>query len=146
MASIREAILARLVVVAAGVTGVAAAGRNVPDVSGHRRPAITMQDGEQQRIQSEGRYKRAEVEFIELTPQFTILATAEPSDIGTLLNIYHERLLYAVATDATISALVDKIEYGACSVDPGTAETKEGRMELTLVFSYTLKLADLAAI
>ena len=45
----REAILARLVEVCAGLTGVVTAARNVLDVPSLARPAFVVQDGSEER-------------------------------------------------------------------------------------------------
>lgn len=150
MADIREQILARLVTVCEGVTGIVSVGRNLTDVPLMARPAVTINGGAEQMISSPPPGARfSQVQLMELTPGITLLLRADTgAEAGSLMSLFRGRLVNAILSDATLRSLVTTngaIRYEGCNeVDP-TPESKEPRLELQFVFAYPLRLSDLAA-
>lgn len=156
MADIREQILARLVVVCQGVTGIAAVARNKLDVPGLVRPAVLINGGAEQLLTRHERARFSQVQLMDLTPQVLLLVRADDgNEAGTLLSLYRNRVVAAVLDDGfgspvsgTLRELVTTnggIRYEGCAEPELTPESKEPRLELQFVFTYPLKLSDLAA-
>src|ERR1700749_1851317 len=94
----REAILARLVEIAAGLPGVKTAVRNQDEVSERARPAITIFDADEtadERAEERGHSGRAP-NLIEMSPETLILLGGGPESVGTALNDVRTRLIKAV--------------------------------------------------
>jgi len=159
MTDIREAILARLLAILGTIEGVAgsgtdkAVGRNIEDIPARllvRRPAIILHDGAEQFLAAGDQRMRAGFvppQRMELTPLIVILAGAEAQNVGTLLSLFRARLLAAVMADSELVGLIGtngKIHFAGDQVLPPGPESREGRMELTFVFTYVLNFADLA--
>lgn len=156
MADIREQILARLVVVCQGVTGISAVARNKLDVPGLVRPAVLINGGAEQLLSRAPAARFSEVQLMELTPQVLLLARADDgNEAGTLLSLYRNRVVVAVLGDGpgsppggTLRDLVTRnggIRYEGCAEPELTPESKEPRLELQFVFTYPLKLSDITA-
>jgi hypothetical protein len=152
MSDTREAILARLLVLAGTVTGVASAARNRLDVSKLQRPAVVILDGAEQlsSAPNSGRGEtRSEVQLMELSPLISCYVRSSDSvDAGSLCSLYRCRLLTAILNDATLIGLVGKngrISYEGATVAPPAAEGAEYRVDLIVAFTYLFTLADIAA-
>lgn len=149
MADLREQILARLVTVCAGVTGVTTAGRNLTDVPLMARPAVLVNGGAEQMISSPRPVARfSQIQLMELTPGITLLVRSDTgAEAGSLMSLFRGRLVAAILADATLRGIITTngaIRYDGCNeVDP-TPESKEPRLELQISFAYPLRLADLA--
>ena len=142
----REAILSRLTAVCSGVVGIAAAGRNRLDVAGLARPAVIIQDGVEERIDSPQSDNRSAAQRMELSPQIWLLVRAGADDSGPLLSLFRSRLVYAIVNDTTLRDLTNLsggIRYEGCSIPEPTPETKEPRLDLNFVFTYALRTANL---
>jgi len=150
VADIREQILARLVTVCAGVTGIVSTGRNLTDVPLMQRPAVTINGGAEEMVSSPRPNARfSQVQLMDLTPGITLLVRADTgAEAGTLMSLFRSRLVNAILADTTLRGIVTTngaIRYEGCNeVDP-TPESKEPRLELQVVFTYPLKLSDIAA-
>jgi len=149
VADTREVLLARLVTVCGAVSGIRAVGRNTLDVAALNRPAVIVQDGiEQVRDIAQGaRY--SEVARMELAPGLTVIVRGGVGvDPGGLLSLYRARVLTAVLSDPELIAATGRnggIRYEGCLVPSPDPEGKEHRLDLSLVFAYPFKLADVAA-
>jgi len=142
----REQILARLLEICAGISGIAAAARNVLDVSSLVRPAMVVQDGSEEQLDSARSDNRSGAQRFELTPQIWLLVRGAPANVGPLMSLYRSRLVYLVATDATLRDLTGTfggIRYDGCTVSEPTPETKEPRMDVNFTLIYTLAMSDL---
>lgn len=146
MADPRETILARLSVIFANVEGVAATARNAADVPGLARPAVLLHDGAEQVLDKPQAERQSRLQRIELSPNIVILVATTAAEVGALFNLYRARVLKAVLQDPEILALLapsGEIRYEGCTLEPATAESKEGRLELNLVFAYVFRTSDL---
>jgi len=79
----REAILQRLVKIAAGVDGVVTAVRNQDEISEHARPAIAVFDADEtadERAEQHGHPRHAP-NIVEMTPEIMILLGALPERV-----------------------------------------------------------------
>jgi hypothetical protein len=148
----REAILSRLVVICAAVAGVAATVRNSLDVAKLQRPSIAIFDGAEQFLDApmHGRGQVVdEVARMELSPLISIHVRANNAvDAGSLLSLYRSRAVAAISTDATLIGYLGsngRIHYQGATVAPPSPEGNEHRIDLVVVFTYQLSLADLAA-
>jgi hypothetical protein len=151
MASGRETILARLLLIAQGTSGINAAVRNAADAAGLTRPAIIIHDGSETRLDGPLSERFSRRQNRELTPEIFILAYASEPDVGTLLNQCAERFLSALTQDTELLAAIGadpsgttadgEIRYESCVLEPAVAESRERRMLLTIVFTYPYKVA-----
>lgn len=148
MAEPRELILSRLVAVCQGVTGVVTAARNRTDVALTQRPGVVINDGAEQLLDAPRGEQLSRVQRVELSPQILIMVRSDDgAEAGSLLTLFRNRVVNAVLSDTTLRGYVGtvgSIRYEGCSVDPPTPESKELRMTLDIVFTYTFKLGDLA--
>lgn len=149
MADVREEILARLLVVCAGVTGIAGAIRNQLDLAYNARPGVAVLDGSEQLLDAANGARFSEVQRMELSPQITLLVRADNgSEAGALMTLYRGRIVSAVLSDATLRGYVGRtggIRYEGCSVPEPTPETKEPRMDISIVFTYPFRVSDLSS-
>lgn len=151
MASGRETILARLLLIAQGTPGVAMAVRNAADAAGLVRPVIIINDGMDELVDQPKSERLSRRQLRALKPEIMILAYASEPAVGTLLNLLCERLIAALTTDAELLAAigadptgrtaVGEIRYDSCVLEPATAESKERRLLLTIVFTYPYQAA-----
>lgn len=144
----REAILARLMEVCAGLTGIVSAARNVLDVPALARPAFVVQDGSEERLDAAISDNRSGAGRFELNAQCWLLIRGGANDVGPLMSLFRARLLSAITADAALRSLtgtVGGIRYDGCTVSEPTPESKEPRMDLNFTFVYTLAMSDLEA-
>jgi hypothetical protein len=147
MADPREPILARLAVVCAAVTGVAAVVRNKRDVPGLARPAVIILDGaETRREMEEKRVRWSQVQIMDMSPTIRIIIRGDDGpESGALLSLFRGRLAYAVLNDATLRSLVGTngdIQFEDFSIDEPDPETREYRATMTMVFTYPFRLSN----
>jgi hypothetical protein len=152
MADRRESILSRLRVICGDIQGVNSVERNRLDVVRLNRPAIVILDGAEQvldpRISGRGDMgNRSEVQRMELAPLISIhVRGTHDIDGGNLLSLFRTRVLAAILTDPPLADFIagaGSIRYEGAIVAPPTAEGNEYRMDLSLVFTYPFKLADI---
>jgi hypothetical protein len=146
MASGRETILARLLLIARETEGIAAAVRNAADAPGLARPLIIIHDGSDAFVDKPASERLSRRQRMTLTPEIMILAYASEPAVGTLLNLIAERFLSVLTQDAELIAAVGidpttktglgEIRYDGCTLEPAAAGSKERRLLLTIVFTY----------
>lgn len=151
MPDTREDILAQLVTVCAGVTGIVSAERNRTDVPLNARPAVTISGGAEQLRSQSPATRFGEKQLMELTPQITLLVRSDSgAEGGSLMSLFRNRLVAAILSDATLRAIVGTsggcgIRYEGCNETEPTPESKEPRLDLQISFTYMLRLSDIAA-
>jgi hypothetical protein len=144
----REAVLARLGEIAAGVAGIRSVKRNALDVPFLERPAVIVQDGSEERLDGPASDNRTGVTRLEMTPQLWLFVRGTIDESGPLMSLFRGRLLYAIVNDPTLQSLTGSwggIRYEGCTVSEPTPETKEPRMDLNFTLTYTLSRSDLEA-
>jgi hypothetical protein len=147
MADPREPILARLAVVCAAVTDVAAVARNKRDVPGLARPAVIILDGaEARREMEEKRVRWSQVQFMDMSPTIRIIIRGDDgAEAGALLSLFRGRLAKAILSDATLRGLVGTngdIQYDDFGLEEIDPEGREFRATFTITFSYPFRLSD----
>jgi hypothetical protein len=140
----REAILGRLVEIAAGVQGIATAVRNQDEISERARPAIVVFDADEaadERAEQQGHPGRAP-NIVEMTPEVLILLGATPERVGSDLNALRAALIKAVLTDSQLTALAGtngRVRYAGCYTHLGQGRSMEGSMGVHFTFAYVLR-------
>jgi hypothetical protein len=146
MAYVREDIMARLLELAQGVSGISEAARNALDVRNLARPAITIRDGSETKLSQPRNQPRPGVQLMQTAPVIYLYVGAGQRDVGTLTNQYLARFLKSVLEDATLLSLVTtngEISYEGANLEDPEAESREGRMEISLVFVYPFRASAL---
>ena len=159
MVDMRETILAACLRVAKAVEGMNLAARNVQDV-GLKRPAMLIHDGGETLLDRPRAERLSAIQRVDLAPSIVILVGSTADDLGSLLNRFRGRFLADLLADSELKALLingarptgaynlqanNAINYEGCTFEPITAESKEGRMELNIVFTYTFRISDLSS-
>jgi len=140
----REAILVRLVEIAAGLPGIRTAVRNQDEISERARPAIVIFDADEtadERANEQGHGGRAP-NIIEMSPETLILLGGTPESIGTALNEMRAKFVKAVLSDAQLAALTGtngRVRYVGCSTHLGHGRSMEGSMGVHFAFAYVLR-------
>jgi hypothetical protein len=140
----REAILARLVEIAAGLPGIKTAVRNQDEISERARPAIVIFDADEtadERTTERGHGGRAP-NIVEMSPEALILLGGTPERVGTDLNDMRAKFVKAVLTDAQLATLTGtngRVRYVGCSTHLGHGRSMEGSMGVHFAFSYVLR-------
>lgn len=145
----REAILARLLVIAGDVDGVAKAYRNKDEIPETSRPAIVILDGDE--TADEGDPSRRPITAprrISMTPELYILLAGTPANVGTNINLLRAKFVQAIMTDAMLIGLTLDgvgIRYEGCSTGLSRGRSMEGEMGLSFTFTYILQPDRLVA-
>ena len=140
----REALLARLVEIAAGVPEIKTAARNQDEISERARPAIVIFDADEtadERANEQGHVGRAP-NIIEMSPEALILLGGTPERLGTALNEMRAKFVKAVLIDvqlATITGTNGRVRYVGCSTHLGHGRSMEGSMGMHFAFAYVLR-------
>jgi len=149
LADPREAILTRLVVVCAAVSGIQAAVRNRLDAASLRRPAVVVHDGAEQLLDAPQGERRSRLQRMELSPGITVVIRGDDgAEAGALMTLYRSRVVHAVLNDAELIGLVGTnggIRYESAAVALPDAEAREYRITIEIVFTYPFYLSDLGA-
>ncbi len=138
----REDILNRLLEIASEVEGAVSAERNNLNPSDRKLPAIIVLEGDEEPSPAVdvARHRPANVPVpVVMIPQLCILVGDE--DIGTTLNTLRVRLIKAIATDATLIAMLGAngaIAYRGLQSDLGLGRTNLGRCALQFAITYML--------
>jgi hypothetical protein len=140
----REAILARLVEVAAGLDGIATAVRNQDEISERAQPAIAVFDADEAADEAAERqdHPGRAPNLVVMTPEVLILLGAAPESIGTALNALRAKLVKAVLTDSQLIVLAGangRVRYAGCSTHLGHGRSMEGFMGVHFAFAYVLR-------
>lgn len=144
----REEILARLVALAATVTGVTDALRNRKTVSETHRPCIVVNDGDEDFDEppNDGRPAR-QPQLVHMSPEIVLMAAeGTGAAIGTALNTMRREMLRLIKTDDQLAGSVGSNGriYSVQTVsDLSKARAMEGQMLLSLVFVYPLIVDEL---
>ncbi len=143
----REAILARLLVIASGIAGVKTARRNEASLSERARPGIVILDADEVvELPTTGSGKPARApSVVSMTPEVVIQLQDNSEDVGSQLNAFRRLWLQAVLTDAEILGLVGpngEVRYEGCATALSRGRTMEGEMGVAIAFLYPLKPSE----
>ncbi len=143
----REAVLAELLAICISVPGVAAAERNVTDVSNLARPSIVINDGAEEVVSQPDSSSATLIACMEMTPGVEIRVGGAPNRIGSIANLVLARLRYRVLTSSVIKGIIGsngKIFIQGASLVGPTPESKETRMDCSFAIRYYFRADDLA--
>lgn len=104
----REQILARLLVIVQGVSGIATAARNALDISETKLPAIVIHDGDEEAHDNSQAVGLAG-NVVTMTPQISILIGDTTDNIGTTANSFRAAVQKAILSDATLTELCGRV-------------------------------------
>ena len=140
----REQILARLVQVAQGVSGISTVTRNSDEISEHKRPAIAVFDSDESADEAAERqdHPGRAPNLVVMTPELLILLGTSPESVGPALNALRAKLVKAVLTDAQLIAFAGpngRVRYAGCSTHLGHGRSMEGSMGVQFSFAYVLR-------
>ena len=143
----RELILTRLLEIAKGIDGIAAAFRNRDEISEKQRPAIVILDADEAADDADpaARPSRSP-RRVAMTPEIYILLGSRPEDLGSVINRLRARLVSAVLTDAPLVSIVGSngdIRYEGCATALARGRSMEGEMGISFSFTYVLRPEEL---
>lgn len=139
--SVREDILARLTVVAAGLPGIATALRNSNATSDTNLPAIIVYDADEVADERDPPSRPTRTpRRVSMTPEILIKVVGVPESIGTAMNEILAELQTAVVADAALIALVKdgEIRYMGCATQLAIGRAMIGEMGVSFSFTYIL--------
>lgn len=139
--STREDILARLTVVASGVSGIVTALRNSTVDSDTKLPAIIVFDADEVADERDPASRPTRTpRRVTMTPELLIKVIAVPETVGTTMNAILAELQTAVVTDATLIDLVKdgEIRYMGCATQLAIGRAMVGEMGVSFSFHYVL--------
>lgn len=139
--STREDILARLTIVASGVSGIATALRNSDATADTQLPAIIVYDADEVADERDLASRPTRTpRRVSMTPEILIKVVGVPETVGTTMNSILAELQTAVVTDATLIALVKdgEIRYMGCATQLAIGRAMIGDMGVSFAFHYIL--------
>jgi hypothetical protein len=144
----REAILARLLIVAGAVDTSLNAIRNESDPAAANLPAVILFDGEENARDTDpaGR-TAATIRLVDMTPEVQFRLKGKAEDVGTKLNVYRAKLIKAVVNDATLLGLTvnnRSIRYQGSMTATERGKSMEGGIGVAFTFTYVLKPDEVA--
>ncbi len=143
----RELILARLLEIAKGIEGIAAAFRNRDEISETQRPCIVILDADEAADDADPGSRPARApRRIGMTPEIYIMLGTRPEALGTGINQLRARLIRAVLTDPDLGHLTGPsgaIRYEGCATALARGRTMEGEMGVSFTVSYVLRPDEL---
>lgn len=145
----REAILARLLIVAGGVDTSLNPIRNESDPAAANLPAVILFDGEENNVGDIPRRRVGgppSLQNIEMMPEVQFRLKGKDNEVGTKLNLLRAKLIKAVLNDATLLALTVNsisIRYQGSMTATERGRSMEGGIGVAFTFTYVLKPDDL---
>lgn len=143
----REAIMARLEDIAAGVATIRNVYRNVKQVPDDKLPACVIMEGDEAADDNDPVNRpTTSPRRVHMTPQVVIVSGAPVTEIGTDINTIRAAMIKAVLTDATLLALTlddQGVRYLGLESDLAMGRSMFGQMALNFSISYVLNPSDL---
>ena len=143
----REMILSRLLEIARGIDGIAAAFRNKDEISEKQRPAIVILDADEAADDADPSQRPSRSpRRVAMTPEVYIMLGARPEDIGTAINSLRARLVKAVLGDSALLSILGsngEARYEGCATALARGRTMEGEMGVSFSFTYVLRPDEL---
>ncbi|RWH86450.1 MAG: hypothetical protein EOR77_21620 [Mesorhizobium sp.] len=146
----REAILARLLIVAGSVDTSLSQRRNETDVSGSNLPAVILFDGEENNA---GEIPKRRLggppspQIIEMMPEVQFRLEGKAPEVGTKLNLLRGKLIDAVLADSALLALTSNgvsIRYEGSRTATERGRSMEGGIGVAFTFTYLLRPGQVA--
>ncbi|TGQ69519.1 hypothetical protein EN829_015030 [Mesorhizobium sp. M00.F.Ca.ET.186.01.1.1] len=146
----REAILARLLIVAGSIDTSLSLRRNETDVSGSNLPAVILFDGREESVGAVPPRRPGQPPspvHMAMMPEVQFRLEASATEVGTKLNLLRAKLIDAVMMDdALLNLTINKV---AIDIEGSNTATERGRsMEggigVGFTFTYLMKPGSLA--
>ena len=146
MRDVREDILARLLVVVAGIPNIRTALRNDTEIPEDKLPAAIVFDGDEQTNVTDIASGRpgSRPYLPEMTPEIVIAQQAD--EVGSELTTLRRELIKRVLNDAELKGLVGTnggVRYLGCQTDLGWGRSLQGALRAQFTFKYPLKIEEL---
>ena len=147
----REAILARLLIVAGGIDTTLQKIRNESDPAAANLPAVILFDGEENSVGDTPKRRvggRPSPQIIEMMPEVQFRLKGKDEEVGTKLNLLRAKLIDAVMADSALLALTINgisIRYQGSMTATERGRSMEGGIGCAFVFTYLLRPGKLAA-
>jgi hypothetical protein len=151
MVDTREAILARLLEVVAGIANIRFAQRNNVDIPEDQLPAAIVFDGDEETddARDAGMRPPNRPTVVRMHPEIIIVEQSD--EVGSDLTTLRRALLRGVLNDVTLNEQIVKtgrfgngaIRYLGCQTDLGWGRSLQGALRAQFMFKYTLKPDDL---
>jgi hypothetical protein len=146
MTDVREDILARLLVVVAGIPNIRSSHRNNVDIPEDSLPAVVVFDGDEETNGADDRSARLSGRpyVARMMPEIVIAQQAEL--VGGELSTLRRELIRRVLNDTTLIAHVGgngAIRYLGCQTDIGWMRSLHGALLAQFMFQYSLKIEEL---
>lgn len=145
MADVREAILARLLVLMGGIAGIGEVSRNVlagDDAAGTPKQ-ITVLEGDEIASEYDPAARPATApRVVHMHPQILLSNFAGTADVGPGLSAMRAAIVKAIATDATLVGLTLNNRGGryiGMESDLAFARAMLGQMAMKFEFTYVLR-------
>ena len=139
--SVREDILARLAVVASGVSGIVSGLRNSTANADTQLPAIIVYDADEVADERDPPSRPTRTpRRVSMTPEILIKVVGVPESVGTTMNAILAELQTSVMADATLIDLVKdgEIRYMGCATQLAIGRAMVGEMGVSFSFIYIL--------
>ena len=146
MKDVREDILARLLVVVAGVPNIKTALRNNVDIQEELLPAVSVFDGDEETGGAEDRSARPAGRPYVARMMPEIVVSEKHDGAGSELSAFRREIISRVLGDATLIAHVGgngAIRYIGCQTDFGWIRSQLNAMNVQFMFQYSLKIEEL---
>lgn len=145
----REAIMKRLLEVAAKCRGVAGAWRNKDEISEHARPAVLIFDADEAALEIDRglNHNGRSPNLIRMQPEIYLLLGEKSETVGTAINAFRRDFLARVLTDSALVNLCGTnggVRYGGCATGLARGRNMEATMGIILQVTYPLIPAELA--
>jgi hypothetical protein len=151
MADVREDILARLLVILAGIPNMKSARRNYRDIPEDQLPGALLFDGDEETDDASdlSMHPSNRPTMVRMHPE--ILIAQQSSEVGSDLTTLRRELLKRILTDTELNEQIVKtgrngngaIRYLGLQTDLGEGRSLQGALRAQFMFKYTLKPDDL---
>ncbi|RWO90932.1 hypothetical protein [Mesorhizobium sp.] len=145
----REAILGRLLVLAAAVDASFEARRNESSLPDTQKYVVLFDGDEHSMGDVPGRRSDGEPppQIIEMTPEVQFRLAGRAKDVGTALNLLRIQLIAAVLKDPTLLALTvrrQSIRFAGSNTATERGRSMEGGIGVAFTFAYLLRPGQMA--
>lgn len=140
---VREALLARLVVLLGGLVGIDRVSRNVLVDDDNNQHRITIMEGDEVAAETDPVNRPPTApRVVHMQPQILISAQAKSTEVGSDLSTIRGKIIKAIAADSDLIALTLNGRggrYVGMESDLAFARAMSGQMALKFEFTYVLR-------
>ena len=151
MVDVREDILARLLVVVAGIPNIRSAQRNNTEIPEDQLPAALIFDGDEETDGASDLSMRPSNRPFMVRMHPEIIIAQQTDEVGSELTTMRRELIKRVTTDTVLNEQIVKtgrngngaIRYLGCQTQLGLGRSLFGALLAQFMFKYALKIEDL---